>query len=41
LLLLMVCGGFWCNRPFRRYERTFSPFHRRVVTAYALEVGAA
>ena len=31
------CNG-WL---LRSYKRTFSPFHRGVVTAYALEVGAA
>src|ERR1700722_13795118 len=36
-----VANGF-CNDWFLRgYKRTFSPFHHGVVTAYALEVGAA
>ena len=34
-------NGFCNDWLLRGYKRTFSPFHRGVVTAYALEVGAA
>jgi hypothetical protein len=33
--------GFCNDRFLRGYKRTFRPFHRGIVTAYALEVGAA
>ena len=34
-------NAFWYDGLLRRYERTFSPFHRRVITTDALEVGAS
>jgi hypothetical protein len=34
-------NAFRYDRLLRRYERTFSPFHRRVFTNDALEVGAS
>jgi hypothetical protein len=34
-------NAFWYDWLLRGCERTFSPFHRRVVTTYALEVSAA
>jgi hypothetical protein len=33
--------AFWYDGLLGRYARTFSPFHRRVITADALEVGAS
>src|SRR5260370_9292009 len=33
-------NAFWYDWLLRGCERTFSPFHRGVVTTYALEVGA-
>ena len=34
-------NAFWYDGLLRHYERTFSPFHRRVITTDALEVGAS
>jgi hypothetical protein len=34
-------NAFYYDWPLRGSKRTFSPFHRGVVTTYALEVGAA
>ena len=42
LSLLSMLGGGFCNiRAFWDRKRTFGPFHRRVIAAYALEFGAA
>src|ERR1700730_17739052 len=34
-------NALWYDGLLRRHERTFGPFHRRVVTTDALEVGAS
>ena len=44
MLALRACraaNGFCNDWLLRGYERTFSPFHHRVITAYALKVGTA
>jgi hypothetical protein len=34
-------NALWYNRLLRGRKRTFGPFHRGVITTYALEVGAS